>query len=55
MLNNIYDYSEKHEYIEGLFFIGAAHRKSIISKIESGVRFNDVTAAWNISNYDDIF
>jgi hypothetical protein len=28
MIKNIYSYSKKHEFNNGLFYIGAGHRKS---------------------------
>jgi len=33
MINNIYNYSKQKKYENGLFLVGAAHRKSIIEKI----------------------
>lgn len=34
MIKNIYNYSKEHQYSTAILFIGAAHRKSIIEKIE---------------------
>ena len=53
MINNIYSYSKEHRFDRGLFLIGAAHRKSIINKIQkySGTELVN----WNINKYDNIF
>lgn len=34
MLSNIYQHNEKHQFSQGLFFIGSGHRQSILQKIE---------------------
>lgn len=34
MIKNIYSYSKEHSFNRGLFLIGAAHRRSIVNKIE---------------------
>ncbi len=49
MIDNIYQYCREHDFERGLFFIGAAHRKSIIEKIKA--RSADITVAWNHDNY----
>ncbi len=54
IINNIYSYSEKHKYNRGLFFIGAAHRESIINKIQKHPGMEYITLNWNYSNYDNI-
>lgn len=54
MLSNIYKYSKEHQYDRGLFFIGAAHRASIISKIQE-CAFKEVPRlTWNYDQYKDI-
>ena len=35
MLQNIINYTQEHSYNRAIFFLGAAHRKSIIKKIQS--------------------
>lgn len=56
MLNNIYSYSKDHNYNRGLFFIGAAHRGSIINKIQKYTGTGYVKLNWNYyCNYDNIF
>ncbi len=55
MINNIYSYSKEHKFDRGLFFIGAAHRESIIKKIQEKTGTEDVKLNWNYSNYDNIF
>lgn len=54
MINNIYNYSIDHRFNRGLFFIGAAHRKSIIDKIQKHPRAEYVQLNWNYNNYDNI-
>ena len=55
MINNIYNYSKKNKFDNGLFFIGAAHRNSIISKIVKYIKSGSIEVTWNYSNYDKIF
>jgi len=47
MINNIYGYSERHNYHQGLFFIGAGHRESIIKKIQKKALTASVKVNWN--------
>jgi hypothetical protein len=54
MMNNIYNYSKDHRFDRGLFFIGAAHRESIIKKIQQRAVTGDVKLNWNYSSYDNI-
>ena len=54
MIKNIYTYSKEHEYNMGVFFIGAAHRKSIIQLIEKSNNNESVKINWNYSNYGKI-
>jgi hypothetical protein len=54
MINNIYSYSKEHRFNRGLFFIGAAHRETIINKIQKHAGTEYVKLNWNYSNYDNI-
>jgi hypothetical protein len=54
MIQNIFDYSKEHKYNKGLFLIGAAHRGSIINKVQKCVETEDVKLNWNYCNYDNI-
>jgi len=54
MLNNIYRYCGEHKFDRGLFFIGAGHRKSIITKIQEYERTSELKLNWNYSNYENI-
>lgn len=54
MINNIYSYSKEHRFNRGLFFIGAAHRESIINKIQKHAGTEYVKLNWDYSNYDNI-
>ena len=54
MINNINIYSKEHRFNRGLFFIGAAHRESIINKIQKHAGTEYVKLNWNYSNYDNI-
>jgi hypothetical protein len=54
MITNIYNYSKEHKYNIGLFLIGAAHRGSIINKIQKFVEIEDIKLNWNYCNYDNI-
>ncbi|MBB6481541.1 hypothetical protein [Spirochaeta isovalerica] len=52
MISNIYQYCRDHDFERGLFFIGAAHRKSIIEMIQA--RFKDDGVNWKYENYNGI-
>jgi hypothetical protein len=54
MINTIYEYSKNHEYQKGVFFIGAAHRKSIIIIIQKYIEKENFEIDWNYNNYDNI-
>jgi len=54
MINNIYSYSKEHRFEKGLFLIGAAHRKSMINKIQKHAATENVKLNWNFSNYSNI-
>lgn len=53
MIENIYNYSMSNEFEIGLFTIGAAHRKSIIRKIENNVLYKNIQ--WKYHDYENIF
>lgn len=53
MIRNIYQYCHDFVFERGLFFIGAAHRKSIIEKIKT--QFEDSNVSWNHEDYDNLF
>jgi hypothetical protein len=46
MMKNIYDYSKEYQFNNGLFLIGAAHRSSIIEKIQEYDKNYDVKINW---------
>ena len=46
MLQNIYRYSQAHQYDRAIFLIGAAHRKSIIEKILEYQKTEKVKLNW---------
>lgn len=50
MLNNIYNFSDKHTYKQALFFIGSGHRKSIIDKIKRRNEQEDQKINWIFHN-----
>ncbi len=54
MINNIYRYSKENKFNRGLLFIGAAHKESIINKIQKHARTEYVEINWNYNNYEDI-
>ncbi len=53
MIRNIYQYCHDFVFERGLFFIGAAHRKSMIEKIK--VQFKDSNVTWHYEDYDSLF
>ena len=50
MLRNIYTYSKDHRYNQALFLIGAAHRKSIMQKIQEYQNKEAVKLNWSFYN-----
>lgn len=46
IIKNVYDYSAKNEYNTALMFIGAAHRKSIMQKIQRYERTDNLKLNW---------
>jgi hypothetical protein len=48
MINNIYNYSKSNNYNNGIFFIGAGHRKSVIRKLYLHNRTSDINIHWKI-------
>jgi len=48
MINNIYNYSKENAYQNGIFFIGAGHRKSIIIKLYQHNRKAENKIHWKI-------
>ena len=46
MLRNIYIYSKEHHYNQAVFFIGSAHRNSIIRKIAEFETKENVALNW---------
>lgn len=55
MLENIYDYSRPHRFDRGVFFLGAAHRESIIHKIQEYEAKESNAINWNYSDYEGLF
>lgn len=49
ILDNIYNFSKEHVYKRALLFIGSAHRKSIIKKIEKRKILKELEINWNVS------
>lgn len=48
MIRNIYSYSNKNQFRSAIFMCGAAHRKSIIKKIEKSKTEEQVNLTWTI-------
>ena len=54
MLDNIYQYCMEHDFNTGLFFIGSAHRYTIIEKIQKYETEHELKINWNYRNYEGI-
>ncbi len=54
MISNIYRYSREHRFDRGLFFLGAAHRGTIIDKIQEYAGKEQPRLAWNYDQYESI-
>jgi hypothetical protein len=54
MLDTIYEYSMVNQYDIGVFFIGAGHRKSIISKIKNRSIIKNDSMKWEYNNYNNL-
>ena len=54
MIANIYAYSQEHEFSSGVFLVGAAHRRSIIQKIESISKVASVNVKWSYRDYQGL-
>lgn len=50
MLSNIYQYSREHQYHQGLFFIGAGHRKSMLEKIKKYNEMEELKLNWIVND-----
>lgn len=48
MIQNIYSYSKNNHFSSAIFMCGAAHRKSIIEKIEKSKTKEQVNLSWTI-------
>jgi hypothetical protein len=48
MIRNIYSYCNNNHFSSAIFMCGAAHRKSIIQKIEKSKTEEQVSLTWNI-------
>ena len=48
MLRNIYSYCQNNQFITAIFMCGAAHRKSIIEKIEKSKTQESIKLNWTI-------
>jgi hypothetical protein len=53
MINNIYNYCKENIFDRGIFFIGAAHRESIITKIKKYSEIKELKIKWNYLEYDN--
>ena len=51
MIKNIYNYCRENTFERGIFFIGAAHRESIIEKIKKIVEIEELEIKWNYFEY----
>lgn len=47
ILNNVYDYTRKNDYSNGLMFIGSGHRKSVMKKIERLMESEETKINWH--------
>ena len=48
MIQNIYSYCKNHQFKTAIFMCGAAHRKSIIEKIEKFNIQEEITLSWTV-------
>jgi len=48
MIRNIYSYCNNNNFVSAIFMCGAAHRKSIIKKIEKSKTNEQVKLSWTI-------
>jgi hypothetical protein len=53
MINNIYNYCKENTFDKGVFFIGVAHRESIINKIKKYNESEELKIKWNYLEYDN--
>jgi len=53
MITNIYNYCKNNTFDRGIFFIGAAHRESIINKIIKYNETEEFKINWNHLEYDN--
>jgi hypothetical protein len=53
MIMNIYKYCNENKFNKGLFFIGAAHRESIINKIKIFNKAEKLNIEWNYFEYNN--
>jgi len=53
MIINIYNYCKENIFDRGLFFIGVAHRESIITKIKKYNETEILNIKWNYLDYDN--
>jgi len=51
IIKNIYDYTKNNKYSSGLMFIGSAHRKSIIHKINKYKRKEEIKINWKFHDF----
>ncbi|MCL2380337.1 MAG: hypothetical protein FWC64_01945 [Treponema sp.] len=54
MVDNIYSYSKNNEYTNAILFIGSAHRKSMIMKINKIKRKEKPMLYWKFYNFNKI-
>jgi len=53
MINNIYSYCKNNKFDKGVFFIGAAHRESVINKIKKNKTTEILNIDWNYLEFDN--
>ena len=51
MIKNIYNYCKENSFEQGIFFVGAAHRESLIKKIKKFAKNEDLKIKWNYFEY----
>lgn len=50
IIRNVYFYSKRHHYNQAILFIGAAHKKSIMQKVEEFNTNEDLKLNWSFYN-----
>ena len=53
MIKNIYSYCKNNKFDKGIFFIGAAHRESVINKIKKNKTTERLNINWSYLEFDN--